>query len=68
MALGVTHGSECACTLAGSDSWNLLASEPFVDVQRSPTLTRALHIPYWSNRRNAIAQYQLYDCRRTAKS
>ena len=67
-ALDIVHGANRDCALAGSDRWDLLASEPFVDVQRSPALTRALHIPFWSKRRNIIAQYQLYDCQRTAGS
>ena len=56
-----------ACALAGSQQCVLLASEPFVDITRSPALTRALYIPYVSSQRNAVTQYQLYDCRRAAR-
>ena len=46
--------------LTGSDEWKLLASEPFVDASHSPALTRALYIPYISQQRNSVAQYQLF--------
>ncbi len=46
--------------------WRELAAVPFLDAERSPSLTRALYVPFLSARRNSVAQYKVFERRQAA--
>eukprot|EP00958_Prasinococcus_capsulatus_P005146 scaffold497_cov368-Prasinococcus_capsulatus_cf.AAC.10 len=49
-------------TAAGSSqwSWEPVATLPFLDAERSPSLTRALYLPFLSPRHNTFGTYILW--------
>ena len=44
--------TQVARAIAGSEGWEATISNPVIDAEHSPTLTRAFYIPRWSNVRN----------------
>jgi alpha-1,2-mannosyltransferase len=41
------------------NQWELLYRVPFLEAQKSPTLTRAFYVPTLSEQQNVYAEYQL---------
>ncbi|KAL0477220.1 alpha-1,2-mannosyltransferase [Acrasis kona] len=41
------------------DGFTLIYSAPFLDAERSPTLSRAFYIPFYSPKKNTFAEYHL---------
>ena len=42
-----------------AQGWSLVHAAPFLDLERSPQLTRAFYIPFLSQRKNTYAKYTL---------